>query len=272
MTRRPPPDGAIARAADALRRAGVEVPELAVVLGSGLSSFADGVRDPVVVPYERIPGFPATAVRGHRGAAHSGRLGGARAIVLSGRVHLYEGHGRREVTFGVRLAAALGARTLVITNAAGALDPNFEVGDLMLIADQISLVTGPRRSPGPATFRMADVYTPRLRALAKERALELGIRLREGVYMGSLGPAYETPAEIRMARAVGASAVGMSTVAEAQAAASLGLEILGVSLVSNLAIPGRHAEVTHAEVLRAGGAGARRLLSLVTAVAERLYS
>jgi purine-nucleoside phosphorylase len=193
-------------------------------------------------------------------------------LVLSGRVHFYEGYTNAEITFGVRLAGALGARALVITNAAGAIDPGFGVGDLMLIADQISVVTGARRAPGPPTFRVAGAYSARLRALAWERALDLGIRLREGVYMGSLGPTYETPAEIRMARAMGASAVGMSTVAEVGAAAAMGLEVLGISLLSNMAIPGHHGEVTHAEVLAAGREGARRLLSLVTAVAEGLYS
>jgi purine-nucleoside phosphorylase len=248
------------------------VPDLAVVLGSGLSSFADGVEEPTVVPYERVPGFPVTAVKGHSGAVHAGRLGGRSALVLSGRVHFYEGYTHGEVTFGVRLAAELGASTLMITNAAGSVEPGFGVGDLMLIADQISLVTGVRRAPGPPTFRTVGAYSPRLRALAQKCALDLGIRLREGVYAGSLGPTYETPAEIRMARAVGASAVGMSTVAEVQAAASAGLPVLGISLLSNVAIPGSHVETTHAEVLRAGRDGAKRLLSLVTAVAERLYS
>jgi purine-nucleoside phosphorylase len=175
------------------------------------------------------------------------------------------------VTFGVRLASALGAGVLVITNAAGSVDPGFDVGDLMLIADQISGVSGPRRAPGPGTFRMAAAYSPRLRAIAHEAALDLGIRVRDGVYLGSLGPTYETPAEIRAARAMGASAVGMSTVAEVQAALSLGLDVLGVSLVANLAIPGRHEGTTHAEVLAAGREGGAHLLSLVTAVAERLY-
>lgn len=269
--RRESPGAPAVRAAAALRRAGIGVPDLAVVLGSGLSSFAEGVEDPIVVPYERIPGFPTTAVKGHRGAVHAGGLGGRPALVLSGRVHYYEGHSHSEVTFGVRLAGALGARVLVITNAAGSVDPTFDVGDLMLIADQISAVSGSRRSPGPPTFRMIGAYSPRLRRLAGECALELGDRLREGVYMGSLGPTYETPAEIRMARAAGAHAVGMSTVAEVQAAVSMGLDVLGVSLLSNVAIPGRHGETTHAEVLAAGREGASRLLSLVTAVAERLY-
>jgi purine-nucleoside phosphorylase len=275
MTRHPastPSDSRVARAAETLRALGVTDPDVAVVLGSGLSSFAEGVEEPVVVPYGRIPGFPATAVRGHRGAVHAGRVSGKRALVLSGRVHCYEGYTHSEVTFGVRLAAALGAPVLVITNAAGSVDPAFDVGDVMLIADQISLVTGPRRPPGPAPFRVAGAYSPALRALAREAALDLGVRLREGVYLGSLGPTYETPAEIGLARAMGANAVGMSTVAEVQAAAARGLDVLGLSLVANVALPGRHEETTHAEVLAAGEAGAGVMLSLVRAVLDRLHS
>jgi purine-nucleoside phosphorylase len=270
--RRASADEASARAAAALEREGVGRPDLAVVLGSGLSSFVEGVEDAVVVPYERIPGFPRTAVRGHRGAVHAGRLGGKRALVLSGRVHFYEGRTTSEVTFGVRLLGALGVRVLVITNAAGSIDPAFDVGDLMAIADQISMVAGPRRLAGPPAFRSAGVYSPDLRRLAAECALDLGLRLREGVYMGSLGPTYETPAEIRLARAAGVSAVGMSTVAEVQTAASLKIDVLGLSLLANVAIPGRHGETTHAEVLAAGRGGAAKLLSLVRAVADRLHS
>jgi purine-nucleoside phosphorylase len=270
--RRASADDAPTRAAAALRRRGVIRPDLAVVLGSGLSSFVEGIEDPVVVPYEEIPGFPRTAVPGHRGAVLAGGLGGKRAIVFSGRVHYYEGRTPSEVTFGVRLSGALGARVLVITNAAGSIDPAFEVGDLMAIADQISVVAGRRRLAGPPAFRTAGVYSPDLRRLAAECALDLGVRLREGVYMGSLGPTYETPAEVRLARAAGASAVGMSTVAEVQAAASLKIEVLGVSLIANVAIPGRHGETTHAEVLAAGREGAAKLVSLVRAVADRLHS
>lgn len=266
-----PSDADAAHAAAALWEAGVRKPELAVVLGSGLASFADGVEDALVIPYGRIPGFPSTAVEGHRGAVHAGRLGGAGALVLSGRVHYYEGHGHSEVTFGVRLAKALGVRFVVITNAAGAIDPTLDVGDLMLLADQISAIAGPRRPTGRAPFPMVGAYSPRLRAIARGCASDLGIRLREGVYLGLLGPTYETPAEVRLARAMGASAVGMSTVAEAQAAFTRGLEVLGVSLIANLAVPVGHRVTTHQEVIAAAQSGARRLLSLVKGVADRLH-
>jgi purine-nucleoside phosphorylase len=259
----------LTRAAGALLERGFRRPEVAVVLGSGLSSFADGVQDALIAPYAEIPGFPHTAVVGHRGAAVGCTLGGRSALVLAGRVHHYEGLRPSHVTFGVRLAAELGAGTLIVTNASGGIDPGFDVGDLMLIADQISVVGGPRRLP-PGTFRMAGAYSDRLRAVARAVAADEKLRLREGVYMGSLGPTYETPAEIAMARRMGASAVGMSTVSEVQAARSIGLQVLGVTLITNVPLPGRFVETTHEEVLEAGRRGAGALLSLVKGTLERL--
>jgi purine-nucleoside phosphorylase len=259
----------VERAAAALIERGFMRPEVAVVLGSGLSSFADGVDGAIAVPYSEIPGYPHTGVVGHRGAAVGCTLGGKSALVFAGRVHHYERLTVSHVTFGVRLAAELGAGTLVITNASGGIDPGFDVGDLMLIADQISVVGGPRRLP-PGTFRMAGAYSERLRAVARAVAADEKLRLREGVYMGSLGPTYETPAEIAMARRMGASAVGMSTVSEVQAARSMGLEVLGVSLITNVPLPGRFVETTHEEVLEAGLLGAGALLSLVSGTLERL--
>jgi purine-nucleoside phosphorylase len=258
-----------ARAAEGLAGKGIKPPEVAVVLGSGLSSFADGLTGAVSVPYAEIPGFPRTAVVGHRGTAVGCVIGERRALVLAGRVHHYEGLTPADVTFGVRLAAAMGARSLIVTNASGGLDPGFNVGDLMLITDQISVVGGPRRLPNP-TYRMAGAYTERLCGIARATARESGIMLREGVYMGSLGPTYETPAEIRWARLMGASAVGMSTVSEVQEAHARGMDVLGVALITNTPIPGRFHETTHEEVLEAGRKGAGTLLSLVTGTLERL--
>jgi purine-nucleoside phosphorylase len=259
----------VRRAAQELAGRGIARPDVAVVLGSGLSSFADGLDGAVAVPYSEIPGYPHTGVVGHRGAAVGCTLGGKSALVLAGRVHHYEGPAVSHVTFGVRLAAELGAGTLVITNASGGIDPGFDVGDLMLVADQISVVGGPRRLP-PGTFRMAGAYSEHLRAVARSVAADEKLRLREGVYMGSLGPTYETPAEISMARRLGASAVGMSTVSEVQAARSMGLEVLGVSLITNVPLPGRFVETTHEELLEAGRRGAGALLSLVSGTLERL--
>jgi len=260
---------AVAAAMNLLLDRGLERPDVAVVLGSGLSSFVDGLGDAVVVPYADVPGFPRTAVSGHRGAVVGCTLGGKRTLVFSGRVHHYEGLTPDDVTFGVRLAAQMGAGVLVITNASGGIDPGFDVGNLMLISDQIAAVSGPRRLP-QSTFRMGGAYSERLRAVARMAAAELKIVLREGVYMGSLGPTYETPAEIRMARLMGARAVGMSTVSEVQAAHSRGLEVLGIALLTNVPLPGRFHGTTHEEVLEAGRLGAGALVSLVSNTLERL--
>jgi len=260
---------AVAAAMNLLLDRGLERPDVAVVLGSGLSSFVDGLGDAVVVPYADVPGFPRTAVSGHRGAVVGCTLGGKHALVFSGRVHHYEGLTPDDVTFGVRLAAQMGAGVLVITNASGGIDPGFDVGNLMLISDQIAAVSGPRRLP-QSTFRMGGAYSERLRAVARMAAAELKIVLREGVYMGSLGPTYATPAEIRMARLMGARAVGMSTVSEVQAAHSRGLEVLGIALLTNVPLPGRFHGTTHEEVLEAGRLGAGALVSLVSNTLERL--
>lgn len=253
-----------------LRSMGFGVPCAAVVLGSGLSSFADGLDDRIVAPYGGIPGIPPTGVQGHAGNLVFGRLDGRQLIVCAGRVHYYEGRAHSEVVWQVRLLHEIGARVLVITNAAGGIDPGFDVGEIMLIADQISAVTGRFRPRTAGTFRMAGAYTGRLAGLARREALAAGIRLREGVYMGSPGPAYETPAEIEGARLAGAHAVGMSTVAEVQEAHLLGMEVLGLSLITNVPLPGRFAETTHTEVLEAGRAGAAGMLSLVAAIVRKL--
>lgn len=262
-------DGDTGAARDLLTERGVGSPSVAVILGSGLSGFADGVDERGRVPYSDVPGFPRTAVAGHSGTLVWGELGGADALVFAGRVHHYEGHAPEMVTFSVRLAASLGVRTLIITNAAGGLDPGFEVGDLMVIRDHINAMTGPRRLPG-APFAVAGAYSLRLASLASEVALERGIRLRSGVYLGSSGPTYETPAEIRALRSAGASAVGMSTVSEVSEAARQGLEVLGVALITNVPLPGRADATTHAEVLAAGRRGGLSMLSLVSGVLERL--
>jgi purine-nucleoside phosphorylase len=257
-------------AAEVLRLEGMIRPDVAVVLGSGLSSFADGLDGRVVIPYERMPGFPAIGVSGHGGRAVFGELGGKTLLALAGRVHHYEGRSPSEVTFAIRLLRVLGTRIVVVTNASGGIDPGFEVGDLMLIADQISMIAGPRRLPSREPFPMRNAYAPRLRALALRAAGEAGIVLREGVYAGSLGPSYETPAEVALARRLGAHAVGMSTVSEVQAAHEAGIEILGLSLITNVPLPGRFTQTTHAEVLEAGKTGAGRLLSLVAGVARKV--
>ncbi len=255
------------RAVSWLRERGLGDERLGIVLGSGLTSFTDGVEVSDSWPYPEIPGFPRSTVSGHSGAMMVGSVGGRPALVFAGRVHLYEGYRPFEVTFTVRLLERLGVGAFVVTNASGGLDPDFSAGELMLITDQLALVSGPRRLPA-LPFRMADAYAPRLRELAVEVARERRIVLRRGVYGGALGPTYETPAEIRMLRRMGASAIGMSTVLEVQTATALGLETLGVALITN--IPGGPGPTTHREVLEAGRRGGEALLRLVSGVAERL--
>ena len=217
----PADEARLERAAAWLRKKGVGEPKLGIVLGSGLTSFTGGIDVVESWAYDKIPGFPRSTVSGHSGTLLAANIGGHRALVFAGRVHLYEGYEPFEVTFTVRLMANLGVDTFVVTNASGGLDPDFDAGDLMLITDQLALVTGPRRLPA-LPFRMANAYTPRLRELAADVARERRIRLRRGVYAGALGPTYETPAEIRMLRRIGASAIGMSTVVEVQTATALG--------------------------------------------------
>ncbi|MBM3306799.1 MAG: purine-nucleoside phosphorylase [Candidatus Eisenbacteria bacterium] len=259
----------LARSVDWLGRAGFGGATLGIVLGSGLSSFLDGVEVIARARCADVPGFPVPGVGGHDGAVVSCTIASKPALVISGRVHHYEGRGPDEVVFAVRALRRLGVVALALTNASGGVDPGFSVGDVMLIVDQISLLGGRCRTAGAPTGR-APAYSPRLAALARDVGAARGIALREGVYLGSLGPAYETPAEISLARRLGASAVGMSTVSEAAAAAGAGMEVLGLSLITNVPLPGRFTSTTHGEVLRAGRAGSRKLLSLVEGVAERL--
>ncbi len=260
----------LAEAARRLEAEGLSGADAAVILGSGLSSFAEGLEVTASVPYSEIPGFPLPRVEGHGGKFVVGTAGGRRVLVFAGRVHYYEGRSYDDVTFAVHLLPHLGVPILMVTNAAGGIDPEFSVGDVMLIADQISLVTGRRRAGAGVPFRMAGAYSNRLRRLLREAARHEGVALREGVYLGSLGPSYETPAEVRLARILGAHAVGMSTVVEVQAAVRAGLEVAGLSLITNVPLPGRFEKTTHSEVLAAGRAGGRVMLSLVSRALTRL--
>jgi purine-nucleoside phosphorylase len=257
-------------AAEALRKRLAEVPRVALTLGSGLSD-AFGVPDGgALIPCDEIPGFPVPTVVGHAGELWSGRIGGTPVLVQRGRAHFYEGHSLDDVTFATRLFAAIGAKTLVVTNASGAISRDLCAGDLVLITDHINMLgANPLRGPnleelGPRFPDMSAAYTPRLRTLAKEVARELGIDVKEGVYVAALGPSYETPAEIRAFGRMGADLVGMSTVPEVIAAAHAGLEVLGLSVATNLAA-GVDPEATlgHEEVIettRRKGDEVRRLL------------
>ena len=231
--------------------------DAAVVLGSGLSDYASSLPGAIELPYDGIPGFPAPRVTGHVGSLFSVPVGEGSALVFAGRVHSYEGHDMDDVVFGVRTAVASGARRVLLTNAAGAVDEAFSPGDLVMISDHLNLagrnpLTGPNDDRlGPRFPDMTDVYSPALRDHLRVIFARHDLPPHEGVYAWFAGPTYETPAEIRMARRLGADLVGMSTVPEAIAVRHMGAEVAGISLVTNMAAgigdaPLSHGEVTHA--------------------------
>lgn len=255
------------------------VPKTALVLGSGLGYLADELTDAVRVDYADIPHFPVSTVASHAGFLAVGTLNGTPLLILSGRTHYYEGYSFQTVTFYVRVLQALGVQTLMLTNAAGGVNAAFAVGDFMLITDHIKLCAdSPARGPadsrlGPRFFDMTHTYTPRLRELAREAANALGIPLREGVYMFMGGPQFETPAEIRLIRTLGADAVGMSTVPEAIVAAQCGLNLLGISCITNMAagiVP--DSEVSDDEVVVAASAVSRTFGELMKAIVAKAAS
>jgi len=230
-------------------------PKIAVVLGSGLGAFASELKEVTEIPYTEIPGFPESTAVGHAGKLIIGTLGNTQVAVMSGRVHLYEGYSATEAAFGVRALGVFGVRTLVLTNAAGGVGAHLQEGSLVLISDHINLqgqnpLTGPNdETLGPRFPDMTEPYSLRLRQLAQKIAEGMGLHLHEGVYAAMPGPSYETPAEIRYLRAIGADLVGMSTVPEVIAANHMGLECLGISCVTNLASGLSGKRLNHAEVL-----------------------
>jgi purine-nucleoside phosphorylase len=251
--------------------------EVAVVLGSGLGGVADKLTAARTVPYASLPGFPETTVAGHPGRLVGGKLGGKSALLLCGRVHAYEGYPASEVGFGVRVVAALGARTLIVTNAAGGVDPAFKPGEIVAISDQINLtalspLSGPNDERlGPRFVDMTEAFDPALRALAARVAPQaIGRPLPEAIYAGMPGPAYETPAEVRLLRTLGAGLVGMSTVHEVITARHAGLSVLGLSLVANPAAGVSPGRLRHEDVTRAANAGSESLGRLIAAVVAEL--
>lgn len=252
------------------------VPEVGIVLGSGLGGLADDLEDPVAIPFQDLPGWPAATAPGHVGRLLLGRLGGRPVVMLQGRFHLYEGNDPGLVVQPVLLFHALGAQIVVLTNAAGGLDPSFGPGMLMVMSDHMNL-TG--RTPligrnadelGERFPDMTDAWSPRLRRRLHEAAGTEGIELREGVYVGLTGPSYETPAEVRMLAGLGGHAVGMSTVLECIAARWVGLEVCGVSLVTNAGAGYSGAALSHEEVLAAGAEAGPRLARVIRRFVEDL--
>lgn len=249
-------------AANFLRQHSPAPIDVAVVLGSGLGTFAETLRDPVIIPYEQIPEFARSTVEGHSGRLVIGQLPHTdrriTVAAMQGRFHYYEGYALEEVTLPVRMFGVLGVKKLILTNAAGGVNPAFKQGSFMLISDHINLMlVSPLRGKhderlGARFPDMTEVYSKAWRALAKECAASMNLQLNEGVYLALQGPNYETPAEVRMARLLGGDAVGMSTVPEAIVAKQMGMEILGISLITNAAAGISDEPINHAEVMGTG--------------------
>lgn len=251
-------------------------PRLGFVLGSGLGGFAQELTEAVRLPYDQIPGFYATTVPGHAGELVIGLCEGVPVVVMAGRFHAYEGHPMESVTFPVRALKALGVETLVLTNSAGGINADFEVGDLMVIEDHINFtgrnpLVGPNLDEyGPRFPDMSHAYRPALRQLLHQVAQDEGFSLRRGVYVSVLGPSYETPAEIRMFRAMGADAVGMSTVPEAIVANHAGMQVVGISCISNMAAGMLDEPLSHDDVKEAALKAGDRFVRLLRSFTARL--
>ncbi|MFZ4815575.1 MAG: purine-nucleoside phosphorylase [Phototrophicaceae bacterium] len=268
-------------AADVIRNKTPHTPQVGLVLGSGLGGLVNEIQDATIIPYEEIPGWPVSTVVGHQGNLVIGKLGNKIVAAQQGRAHFYEGYSAQQVVFPIRVMKALGIRTVVLTNAAGGLNPNYLAGDIMVINDHINLIgiagfsalIGPNDDAlGPRFPGMGQNYTLSLRKLAHSVAADKGFTLREGVYVGLSGPQFETPAEVRMLRMWGADAVGMSTVNEVVAARHMGMEVLALSSITNKAVDMLDAEeeANHLEVLEVGRTIVPRLTAVVQGVLEAL--
>lgn len=251
-------------------------PRIAVVLGSGLGAFAEELADAVRIPYREIPHWPGATAVGHAGELVFGKLGDRAMAVMAGRVHLYEGYTPQQVAFGVRVLGTLGVRSLVLTNAAGGINLEYGRGALVLISDHINLqgsnpLVGENLDRmGPRFPDMTEAYAKRYREIAYAAADEIGVELKEGVYAALLGPSYETPAEIRHLRVIGADLVGMSTVPEVIVANHMGMQVLGISCVTNMAAGILPQKLNHQEVLETGAAVRDDFVRLLKAVLPRL--
>jgi purine-nucleoside phosphorylase len=254
-------------------------PRVAAVLGSGLGTVADKLRDTIVVPYSEIPHFPRSTVEGHEGRVVAGTLGGAPLLLLQGRVHYYEGYTPQQVTFPIRVLGALGMKVIILTNAAGGISEKYHQGQLVVLSDHINMMgwnplVGPnepkfslRKGTGLRFTDMSEAYSKRLREMAMRAAVDEGMTMEEGVYVGVSGPSFETPAEIRAFRAMGATLVGMSTVPETIVARHMGMEVLGVSCVTNLAAGMSKKHLSHQEVFETGRLVERRFAGLLERLA-----
>jgi len=269
-------------AADFIRSRSTVQPKLAVILGSGLGDFARQVQDAVAIPYSEIPNFPLSTVAGHSGRLILGTISNVAVAVMQGRVHAYEGYAMHQVTFPTRVLGLLGVETLIVTNAAGGINPSYGQGAIVAISDHINLTGtnaalgtneprfGLTSSHGQRFFDMSAAYSPRLRTLARSEATKQGWTLDEGVYIAVLCPSYEAPAEIRAFRILGADLVGMSTVHEVIAARHMGIEVLGLSVVTNMAAGVLDEPIDHEEVMDTGKRIAAQFTNLLTALIPQI--
>jgi purine-nucleoside phosphorylase len=254
------------------------VPEVAIVLGSGLGAFAEELQDSVVIPYGDIPNFPRPTAVGHAGRMVIGKIGDLTIAAMQGRAHQYEGYSSREAAFPVRVFGRLGVKSLVLTNAAGGINSAYAQGALVVLSDHINLQgSNPLNGPnderfGPRFPGMSQAYSQSYRRLAQDAARELGIDLKEGVYAALSGPSYETPAEIRYLRVIGADLVGMSTVPEVIVARHMGIDVLAISCVTNMAAGLSPTEINHQEVLETGERVRGTFVALLTAILPRIVA
>jgi purine-nucleoside phosphorylase len=266
----------VKEAADVIRGRVPDLPETAIVLGSGLGDFAGSLGSAVSIPYDQLPHWPASRVIGHEGRLVVGTSRGRRVAALAGRCHIYEGHDLRTVTFGIRVLGLLGIKTLILTNAAGGVNTGFSQGGLMVIDDHLNLMGGnPLVGPnddrfGPRFPDMTEVYSARLRSVADRAGTAINLVLPHGVYVGLLGPSYETPSEIRYLRTIGADAVGMSTVPEAIVARHMGIDVLGISCITNMAAGVLPQPLDHAEVMETARRVRKQFIALLEGIIEQL--
>lgn len=251
-------------------------PEIALILGSGLGDYADEIQIEQTISYTEIEGFPTSTVAGHKGRFVFGYVKGVPVVIMQGRVHYYEGYPMSDVVLPTRLMGMLGARKLILTNAAGGINFDFKAGDFMMLTDHITtgipspLIGANLEELGPRFPDMSQVYSLRMQEIIRDTAKEMGIPLREGVYVQLTGPNYETPAEIRMCRNWGVDAVGMSTACEAMAARHMGMEICGISCITNLAAGMTKEELNHAEVQETADRVAKQFKELITGIISRI--
>lgn len=251
-------------------------PEIGIVLGSGLGMLAQEIKDPIIVPYSEIPHFPQSTVVGHKGQFIFGSLAGQAVVCMDGRFHYYEGYDLQDVTLPIRVMKKMGVSKLIVTNAAGGINADFAPGDLMLIRDHINLLgVNPLRGKNEEEFGerfpdMSEAYSKEFQAIAVETAAELKINLQQGVYVAMSGPSYETPAEIKYAKIIGADAVGMSTVPEVIVAVHAGMKVLGISCVTNMAAGISKQKLNHKEVMETANIVKEKFVNLVQKVVSKM--